>query len=300
MQVGVSLASWHRGADGREAVRRMIERARVARDAGLDSLTVGDQHAAGDVYVQNVPILARLTAEWDTRRATGCLFLLPLWHPVLVAEQVGTLAALVEGPFVVQTGVGTGSRQFAALAADLGTRGRVTDEAIRVIRALFAGDTVDSELLGIDGAVVRPVPAGPVEWWIGGNSTPARRRAARLGDVWYAGPDLVVDEAARLLDEYGEMCADAGRPARAVIRRDVIVLDDADRARRLGDELVAAGYRGMGREPLVYGGVDEAVEAFAALGEAGFEQIVVRCMYVDQAEACETLANCGEARRRLA
>lgn len=299
MQVGVSLASFHGDVDGPEAVRRMVERARVARDAGLDSLTVGDHHANPATYLQNVPILARLTAEWDTRRPTGCLFLLPLWHPVLVAEQVGTLASMVEGTFIVQTGLGDGEASFAAMGADLRTRGRRLEAAVEVIRALFAGRTVDAEDFGITGARVHPVPPRTVEWWIGGDSAPARRRAARLGDVWYAGPYLPADEVTRRLEEYRAWCADVGRPARAAVRRDVLVLDDADRARRLGDELVARGYRGLPRESLVYGGVDDAVEAFASLAEAGFEQVVVRCMTVDQADACTTLARCGEARRRL-
>ena len=44
-------------------------------------------------YYQNTPMLSRLLAEWSEAPA-GCLFLLPLWHPVLVAEQIGTLAAV--------------------------------------------------------------------------------------------------------------------------------------------------------------------------------------------------------------
>ena len=71
----------------------MIERARAAADAGLDSLFIGDHHNVPVPYYQNVPMLGRLLAEWDDRPA-GALFLLPLWHPVLVAEQIGTLASI--------------------------------------------------------------------------------------------------------------------------------------------------------------------------------------------------------------
>jgi hypothetical protein len=70
----------------------MIERAAAAHRAGLDSLFVGDQHVSPTPYYQNTPMLGRLLAEWGGSPA-GCLFLLPLWHPVLVAEQIGTLAA---------------------------------------------------------------------------------------------------------------------------------------------------------------------------------------------------------------
>jgi len=81
----------------------MIERAATARRAGLDSLFVGDQHVSPTPYYQNTPMLGRLLAEWGEAPA-GCLFLLPLWHPVLVAEQIGTLTAIARGPFIMQCG----------------------------------------------------------------------------------------------------------------------------------------------------------------------------------------------------
>ena len=46
----------------------MVERAGAAAAAGLDSLFVGDHHGTGPgTYYQNVPILARLLAEWGER-----------------------------------------------------------------------------------------------------------------------------------------------------------------------------------------------------------------------------------------
>jgi alkanesulfonate monooxygenase SsuD/methylene tetrahydromethanopterin reductase-like flavin-dependent oxidoreductase (luciferase family) len=81
----------------------MIERAAAAHRAGLDSLFVGDQHVSPTPYYQNTPMLGRLLAEWGEAPAE-CLFLLPLWHPVLVAEQIGTLAAIVQGPFIMHAG----------------------------------------------------------------------------------------------------------------------------------------------------------------------------------------------------
>ena len=59
-------------------------------------------------------MLGRLLAEWGGAPA-GCLFLLPLWHPVLVAEQIGTLASIAPGPFIMQCGLGYGDAWFAAM-----------------------------------------------------------------------------------------------------------------------------------------------------------------------------------------
>ncbi|MDA8290838.1 MAG: LLM class flavin-dependent oxidoreductase, partial [Actinomycetota bacterium] len=92
-------------------------------------------------------------------RPVGCLFLVPLWHPVLLAEQVGTLATLAEAPFVLQVGMGSGAGQFAAMGVPVGERVRRTEESVRVVKALLRGETVDSPLWGVTGARVAPEAA---------------------------------------------------------------------------------------------------------------------------------------------
>jgi len=72
-------------------------------------------------YYQNVPMLGRLLAEWDDRPA-GALFLLPLWHPVLLAEHIGTLASIAAGPFIMQCALGGGAEQFDALGVPIRRR----------------------------------------------------------------------------------------------------------------------------------------------------------------------------------
>ncbi len=301
MQLGVSIASAHPNTDPVDGVRHIVERARVAREAGLDSLSLGDHHSTPFPYFQGVPMIGRLTAEWNTTRPIGCLFLLPLWNPVLVAEQVGTLANLCDGPFLVQTGIGDGDQQFAAMGAEIRHRGKDLDESIRVIKGLLAGELVSSERFGFEGASANPCPPRPVEWWIGAGAPGPLTRAAREGDAWYGGPAVTAAVAPRMLEIYRAACEEHDRPPRALLRKDVIVLRDGDRAARLGDDLVAAGYRGMTRDSVVCGGVDAAVEALMPFRELGFEQVVVRTMLgITQAEALETLELCGEVRSRLA
>lgn len=298
VRLGVSLNSTHPTDDHAQGAAWILERARTARDAGLDSLSLGDHHSMPVPYYQGVPMLGRLIAEWDPQRPLGCLFLLPLWNPVLVAEQVGTLAALHPGPFLLQTGIGDGDEQFAAMGGDLHTRGEVLDESIRVIKALFAGETVDSSLLGVSGARVNPRPPNGVRWWIGGGAPGPIRRAAREGDAWYGGPH--VSPADRdMIDLYREEAARLGRRATVVVRKDIIVSRDHARATALGDELIRRGYRGMSREMVVYGGVESAIEQLAPLRDLGVDEVVVRCMTVEQPDALETLELAGEVRAAL-
>lgn len=298
INVGISLSSSIQGDDPKAVAAMVVERARVAYGAGLSSLTVGDHHAQPHWYQQNTPTLGRLLAEWPDRRA-GCLFLLPLWSPLLVAEHVGTLAGHLDAPFIVQTGIGRGSHQFAAFGADLTTRGRVTDEAIRTIQALLAGETVASPSFDMAPASVALRPTSGVEWWIGGHASAGLRRAAELGTAWYAGPNLGTDDAAPHLSEYRDHCDRAGRTPSAIIRRDVLVLSDADAARRAAAERVEAGYRGMALDQLLVGGLDDALSHLDGLAAAGFDEVIIRCVSADQSQAVETIELMGQAQREF-
>src|ERR1700677_2989129 len=155
MRVGISVGTSF-STDGpggqRAGPLAVVSQARAADRAGLDTLTVGDHHVTGPVgYTQNVPMLGRLLAEW-TSRPIGCLFLVPLWHPVLMAEQIGTLAAMAPGPFIVQTGLGGGSAQFRAMGVPLSERGRRLEEGIVAVQALLQGETVAGESWGFGGS----------------------------------------------------------------------------------------------------------------------------------------------------
>src|SRR5213079_2248403 len=169
-------------------------------------------------------MLGRLLAEWGEAPA-GCLFLLPLWHPVLVAEQIGTLAAIAQGPFIMQRGLGWGDDRFAAMGANIRTRPSAFEEALDIIRRLLAGETVSSSgRFRIAEASLALRPAEPVEVWIGASALPAIERAARLAEGWIASPGLTREEARMQADFYRERCAAYGRqPGVIALRRDIYV-----------------------------------------------------------------------------
>src|ERR1700738_4841312 len=212
MRVGISLTSNHPDVkDPRQGARWMIERAAAAHRAGVDSLFVGDQHVSATPYYQNTPLLGRLLAEWGEAPA-GCLFLLPLWHPVLVAEQIGTLASIAQGPFIIQCGLGYGEARFAAMGANIKTRPSAFEEALDIVRRLLAGETVSSSRrFSVTKASFGLRPAEPVEVWIGASALPAIDRAARLAEGWLASPSLTSEGARAQADFYRGRWAAYGR-----------------------------------------------------------------------------------------
>jgi len=293
MRIGVSIRTGYEVDDVRTGARWVVERGRAAREAGLDSLFLGDHHNTRGPYYQNVPMLGRLAAEWGDA-PMGALFLLPLWHPVLLAEQVGTLSSLAAGPFVLQCAVGGGEEQFAGMGVSLRDRVPAFERTLDTLRRLWAGEEVE-------GARIGPLPPGPVDVWIGASAATAIDRAARLGDGWIAGPELTVAEAVEQLHTYRDSCERHGRPVGVTaLRRDAHVGADAADAHRVADPVLSAGYRGFPPEAPVVGGPDEVTKAFGALGELGFSDILVRHLAADQGEVLASLARLGTVRAALA
>src|SRR5215472_1448156 len=280
MRMGISLTSNHPDAkDPRQGAGWMIERAAAARRAGLDSLFVGDQHVSPTPYYQNTPMLGRLLAEWGDAPA-GCLFLLPLWHPVLVAEQIGTLASIAQGPFIMQCGLGYGEARFAAMGANIKTRPSAFEEALDIVRRLLAGETVSSSRrFRVTQASLALRPAEPVEVWIGASAPPAIDRAARLAEGWIASPGLTRAEARAQADFYRERCAAYGRqPGAIVLRRDIYVGESPSEAQAVLQHALSRGYRGIPAEALVAGSVGEVTDQFRTFEKIGYTDVLVRHM----------------------
>ena len=129
-----------------------------------------------------------LAATQRIKLATGVL-VLPYRAPVLTAKIVSTLDYMSGGRVILGIGVGWMEEEFLALGLDtFHQRGRVTNEYIRAFKELWTKDSPDFQgrYCQFSGIKFHPKPAHkphtPI--WVGGNTPPAIRRAACLGDGW--------------------------------------------------------------------------------------------------------------------
>jgi alkanesulfonate monooxygenase SsuD/methylene tetrahydromethanopterin reductase-like flavin-dependent oxidoreductase (luciferase family) len=246
-------------------------------------------------------MLGRLLAEWGEAPA-GCLFLLPLWHPVLAAEQIGTLAAIAQGPFIMQCGLGWGEDRFAAMGANYKTRPSAFEEALDIVRRLLAGETVSSaRRFRIADASLALRPSEPVEVWIGASATPAIDRAARLAEGWIASPGLTRQQAREQVDFYRERCAAYGKqPGAVVLRRDIYVGESSSEAQAVLQDALSRGYRGIPAEALIAGSVDEVAEQFRSFAKIGYTEISVRHLTNNQPKVLGSLERLAEVRAAVA
>ena len=109
----------------------------------------------------------------------------------------------------MQCGLGD-PRQGAALGVDMSRQVGLFVAALKVMQALWRGETVDeSTYWQLQRARISPVPSEPVEVWIGALVAPAIARAATLGDGWLAAPSLTPAESATAIRQYQDACAGA-------------------------------------------------------------------------------------------
>jgi len=300
LRIGISISSSYRVEDPRLGARFMIERARVARQADLDSLFVGDHHVTASPYYQNTPMLGRLLAEWHNKPA-GALYLLPLWHPVLLAEQIATLAAITPGRFIMQCGLGWEPHQSAGMGVDIKQRAAMFEASLEVMQRLWAGETVsENRFWNIQDAHIAPLPAQSIEVWVGSGAPAALHRTARMAEGWLASPSLDRATAAHQLNQYRQACAEFDRKPRAIaIRRDIFIGDNHSEAQSFKRRMIAKGYRGFAEEAILAGTVETVAAEFAALAELGFTDIVVRNMASDQSAALATIERLAQVKQVL-
>ena len=186
VSVGVSVP-WGLWGQPAEEQRRLL--GRIA-DAGIDHVFTADHVSFRDGSgMDGLVTLAALSGLEPGLGLHVGVYLLALRHPMVAARQIATLAEAAPGRLTVGVGVGGDDRHEVEVCdVDPATRGRRTDTALEIVRALLNGGTVDGdgEFFGFRDGKIRPAPEPAVPLVVGGRSDAALERAGRLGDGWLA------------------------------------------------------------------------------------------------------------------
>jgi len=142
---------------------------------------------------------------------------LPGRHPVLVAKQLASLAGLAPGRVLPVFGLQPArAAERGLFEVPAGRRAAVFDESLRLIRLLLTQEHASfrGEFFTVDGAHIGPLPAKPLDIWLGGSAPGALRRVGRLADGWLG--SLLTPEQARVARETIQAAASAaGREVEA-------------------------------------------------------------------------------------
>jgi probable F420-dependent oxidoreductase len=133
---------------------------------------------------------AFIAARTTRIRLVLAVMVVPHRPAVLAAKMLSTIDVLSGGRLVVGIGTGWLQAEFdAVVGPPFAERGRVTDEYLNAFRSLWTQEAprFDGDWVKYDGIFFEPKPVQkphpPI--WVGGESGPSLRRAARFGDAWY-------------------------------------------------------------------------------------------------------------------
>lgn len=132
-------------------------------------------------------------------------------NPVLLARQIGSVAALTGGRFGLGVGLGWSPEESLWCGGFFDHRGQRADEAIEIIRLILSGGMVSysGSHYSFGSLQMSPAPSSPVPIYVGGHTEPGLRRAARTGDGWtsamitFDALRATIDSLFKLRTEYG-------------------------------------------------------------------------------------------------
>jgi probable F420-dependent oxidoreductase len=199
---------------------------RAAEAAGFESLWVADHVVLPDPPVPGRPMapdmrlldpivaLTFLAAHTSRIRLATGVIILPQRQAVVLAKQLASLDVLSGGRLIFGLGVGWCEPEMRATGAPFAERGRVADDYLAAMRAVWTQPKPSHRgpyvaFAGVQ-AMPRPVQA-PIPIVVGGRTPPAYRRAVTQGHGWY-GFGIDVEETRKCVQALREAEKRSPRP----------------------------------------------------------------------------------------
>ena len=229
MKFGVQYHSAYHGIDP----GALVGYARRAEDCGFESIYLPEHvvlypgaSLGGMAIDPSLPCMDPLACLGFVAAATDRILLgtavlqLPYHHPVTLAKRLATIDVLSRGRMRLLTiGLGSLPGEAEAVGVDFDTRGRRADEAIDVMRLLWAGDATGvsyrGEFFAFTNLVSFPKPydARTLPIHVAGSTRAAARRAGLRGDGYFQGGRISREERATLMKLMRATAREAGRDA---------------------------------------------------------------------------------------
>lgn len=241
----------------------------AAEEAGYDSFAIPDSICYPEVsdssypytadgnrefledkpFIEPFSLISHLAAVTEKLRFTTFVVKLPMRHPVIAAKQAASVAVISNNRFGFGIGISPWPDDFAAVDVPWERRGKRFDEQIEIVRGLTAGGyfAYEGEFYQVESMKICPTPTEPIALLIGGQSKPALRRAARVGDGWMHAGGGAGEDLGELLAEVKVLRAEYGRqndPFEVhVISMDAYTPDGLNRLEDMGVTDVLIGFR---------------------------------------------------------
>ena len=187
-----ALQPWEPTASSRDLMRV----AKAADSHGFDYISVSDHivitpemsELMGGHWCDSIAAMGVLAGATSNIIIYTSVLVAPYRQPLVLAKQLSTLDYLSGGRIVFGVGIGHHDKEFELLGVNRDDRAAMTDEYLEALNILWTEERPEynGKFVQFDDIVFEPKPVqkNGMPVWVGGNSRPAIRRAARYGNGW--------------------------------------------------------------------------------------------------------------------
>src|SRR5499433_3344596 len=190
MQFGYFTLSDNHYVDNRRSANQLVadilDEAVYAEEVGLHSAWIGEHHFS-TLGVLSCPdlVLANVAARTKRIRLAPAVTVLPLHHPIRVAEQWATLDLLSGGRVDFACGRGYDKREYLPFHVSFEDNQGIFEEGLELVRELWQAEgriSHHGKYYSFDDVRITPKPIQrPLPTYVGSFSKPSIELAARLG-----------------------------------------------------------------------------------------------------------------------
>ncbi|HYC49431.1 MAG TPA: LLM class flavin-dependent oxidoreductase [Burkholderiales bacterium] len=232
------------GRSSEEIYARGVEQAQAAEALGFRNVWLGEHHFSTYGYLSRPLQLATYIAAKTTRLRIGtAVIVVPLHHPLLIAEEVAMLDILSNGRADVGLGRGYQRYEFERLGLQLDSGGQRWEESLDILMKAFEGKTFsyDGKLFQIPETTIYPKPVQtphpPI--WVTAQSQYSIEAAAKRGlNVLTGGFGVPVERLAEFGGFFNKVVEASKHPKSPLVgvQRAVYVTKDAADAREAAEQ----------------------------------------------------------------
>jgi alkanesulfonate monooxygenase SsuD/methylene tetrahydromethanopterin reductase-like flavin-dependent oxidoreductase (luciferase family) len=225
MKFGYFTLSDNHYADNRRSANQFVAdittEALYADQLGMHSAWIGEHHF-NSLGVLSCPdlVLSYIAARTKHIRLAPAVTVLPLHHPIRVAEQWATLDLLSNGRVDFAAGRGYDKREYLPFSVSFEDNQSIFDEGLELVRTLWATEdrlTYRGKHYQFEDVRITPKPVQrPIPTYVASFSKPSIELAARLGCGLIVAPfaaAMSFGGLKQVADLYHESCAKHGKPA---------------------------------------------------------------------------------------
>jgi probable F420-dependent oxidoreductase len=243
-----SIANPPRGEHIERSIDEVIAEAQLAESCGFSSCFFGEHHQDRDGFLPSPLIVATaVAARTRTLRVGTSVILLPLHHPVHLAEDAITLDLVSKGRLVIGVGIGYQPSDFRAFSVPMDERLARFEESFEILRLCWSGEQFSfrGKHFELEDVTVlpRPYQKGGPPLWIGASIPAAARRAGRIADGFVGTPSTGMANAMALANLYKEAALEAKRPVHVIQMRDAWVANTRAEAEQVYGPHVMQAYK---------------------------------------------------------